>query len=561
MADDIGGQVHGIGLDSFLQMAQMEKTTCTLKVIKDDNIGHLYLLNGNLIDAETEELKSIEAAYKIIGWENAVIEIENVCKKEKNVINQPIMNILMEALKIRDEAKLKEKGQKSEILEVTDLEIQIEPTASEQIQADDVQAKEPESIEEPPEELELELEIESEPEAAEPETPEPEAPQIEIEPEALKPKAPEPKAPEPKPPAPEKARKPVPSEKILVDVDTELMEEAAKSKKKILTISAAAVGIILIVSAGLVYLITSKGDKGEYQRVLAKVENQQELEEKKKILQNFITSHDQSKYTTNADNKIKEIQNLVEERDFNNTISDVKKLPADKNFQKEAASIYTLYLAKYPGGAYSDKIKQKISEIPNRMDDMDYQKVKEAELGDDDTKIAAYSIYLTNHPQGKHHETVEKSISDMSEGYYEYLKKEITACDTQKQWDSCIAFCNRFMITFKNNKRLDEISALKKEMEGKRDLTALRNKADLKGDDYEAAKEIYLTYLKTNPDSSINSQIQDDLAMIDKKIQEKSEWEIIFSYSQNQQKDIFDRVQRLKKYMEQNPSEHYLHDA
>ena len=97
------------------------------------------------------------------------------------------------------------------------------------------------------------------------------------------------------------------------------------------------------------------------------------------------------------------------------------------------------------------------------------------------------------------------------------------------------------MIIFKNNSRLDEISALKNALEGKRDLAALKSKADLKGDDYEAAKEIYVTHLKTNPDSSIDSQIKDELAIIDTKIQEEMNWEKIAAYSQNQQKDIFDR--------------------
>ncbi len=63
MGSDVGGQIHGISLDSFLQMAQMEKTTCTLTVRADSDLGVIYLLKGELIEAETGVLSSADAAY------------------------------------------------------------------------------------------------------------------------------------------------------------------------------------------------------------------------------------------------------------------------------------------------------------------------------------------------------------------------------------------------------------------------------------------------------------------------------------------------------------------
>lgn len=104
----VGGSIYGISLESFLQMAQLEKTTCTLTVKTDDEIGYIYLLEGELMSAETESLKNNAAFYRIIGWENAAIEIENECSKTVNEINQPLINLLMEGLKIKDEKTTKE---------------------------------------------------------------------------------------------------------------------------------------------------------------------------------------------------------------------------------------------------------------------------------------------------------------------------------------------------------------------------------------------------------------------------------------------------------------------
>ncbi len=109
---NLGGKLQGVSLDSFLQMAQMEDLTCTLRVTSGDATGDLYLLKGELVSAATGNLKNTDAAHHIISWEGATIEIEDACKKTINEINQPLMNILMEGLRLRDEAKLKAKDKK-----------------------------------------------------------------------------------------------------------------------------------------------------------------------------------------------------------------------------------------------------------------------------------------------------------------------------------------------------------------------------------------------------------------------------------------------------------------
>ncbi len=96
------GQIKGISLSSFLQMSDMEKTSCTLKIISNHNEGHLYLIDGDLIAASTGELSSLKAAYEILSWDNAEIEIVDNIKKTKE-FDLPLMNILMEGLRLKDE--------------------------------------------------------------------------------------------------------------------------------------------------------------------------------------------------------------------------------------------------------------------------------------------------------------------------------------------------------------------------------------------------------------------------------------------------------------------------
>lgn len=101
----VGGQIHGISLPSFLQMSEMERSTFTLRITAADRMGRLFLADGELFDAATEEFSGREAAYRILNWENAVIEIEPADPTRANVINQPLMHVLMESLKIKDESR------------------------------------------------------------------------------------------------------------------------------------------------------------------------------------------------------------------------------------------------------------------------------------------------------------------------------------------------------------------------------------------------------------------------------------------------------------------------
>ena len=102
---DTGGisQIHGISISAFLQLVEAEKKTCTLTIKEKNKTGYLYLLEGELMAAHTENLQGEEAAYHILSWDRTVIEVENICRKNFKEIHLPLMMILMESARIKDE--------------------------------------------------------------------------------------------------------------------------------------------------------------------------------------------------------------------------------------------------------------------------------------------------------------------------------------------------------------------------------------------------------------------------------------------------------------------------
>ena len=102
-SDGAKGQLQGITLVSFLQLVEIENKTCTLIVSAKGKKGFISCLNGELINAEVGGLNAQEAAYELISWNNASIEIVNELINKKKEIDLPLMSLIMEGVSRKDE--------------------------------------------------------------------------------------------------------------------------------------------------------------------------------------------------------------------------------------------------------------------------------------------------------------------------------------------------------------------------------------------------------------------------------------------------------------------------
>jgi c-di-GMP-binding flagellar brake protein YcgR len=84
-------------------MIESEQKSCTLRVTSQENKGYLYINDGELIAAETDRLSKENAVYEIISWDEPIIEIKDTLPVKEKEIFQPLMSVLMEGFRIRDE--------------------------------------------------------------------------------------------------------------------------------------------------------------------------------------------------------------------------------------------------------------------------------------------------------------------------------------------------------------------------------------------------------------------------------------------------------------------------
>jgi len=108
------GSIKGIPIHSFLQMLEGDAKTCTLQCNSDGKVGFIYMMEGVLIDAECGTLVHEEAVHEMIGWGDTVIKIRFYSGNRAEKIRKPLMSIIMEGMRLKDEKWTESEKQKNE---------------------------------------------------------------------------------------------------------------------------------------------------------------------------------------------------------------------------------------------------------------------------------------------------------------------------------------------------------------------------------------------------------------------------------------------------------------
>ena len=99
------GFVSGIPLSTFLQVLEIERKSCTLRVRSGTRTGLLHVVGGAPWDAETGELRGEEAAAEIVTWEGAAIEILPAVRTAERRVTSSLGQLLLEGFRVMDEER------------------------------------------------------------------------------------------------------------------------------------------------------------------------------------------------------------------------------------------------------------------------------------------------------------------------------------------------------------------------------------------------------------------------------------------------------------------------
>ncbi len=97
------GKLRGIPLPTFLQVLEIERKSCTLKVGSDGKTGFLHFVGGVLFDAEAGPLRGEAAAAEIVCWPRVSIEILTGTPAPEHRIQSSLGGLLLESFRLHDE--------------------------------------------------------------------------------------------------------------------------------------------------------------------------------------------------------------------------------------------------------------------------------------------------------------------------------------------------------------------------------------------------------------------------------------------------------------------------
>jgi len=448
-------------------MVQMEKTTCTLKVVSGKKEGLLYILDGDLIAAETQDLQNMDAACDIISWDDTVIEIENSCAKTENEINQPLMHVLMEGLKLKDE-KSADKPDDDEGRTVPS----------------DMPTFEPESEEDQEDQEDQKDEEEQE--------------------DADK-----------------------PTGRDLSKEGEEFELHVAPKKEGGLPKVSIILGIVIIAAAAAYFILFSSGSQSldqVYQDTMAQVDLTDDTNEQIRLLTEFLnTAGDEGEWAQAARVKITELKTIQSNAAYMEVASQAKALAEAKEYA-QAAALYEKHLRRFPGGPNANEVRATISKLSDLGEKTDFKAVTAATASGSVNRIDAYRRYLQNHPDGQNAAEVKKLISAMEGEYFTYTEKQIAKAAMLEDWEKCTQQVIKYSEIYPDSPNTEKFNKFLPLFEKNRlefvDYEKAVKKAQTVGTDYAQAHKIMSDYLQSFPNTHLVSKAEDQIARYKKMADE-----------------------------------------
>ena len=156
------------------------------------------------------------------------------------------------------------------------------------------------------------------------------------------------------------------------------------------------------------------------------------------------------------------------------------------NFERSAKTLYTQFLEKYPNTRYAEDIQRAVSEISGMSEDIVFSNLRNLGEKNYTQKIDLYKNFLSLYPQGKHHDSVKQMFSETLGESYRNFKREITVCERDARWDTCLTICDDYLRDFSDYLDTREVHAVQNRIQMEKDYSIL--KSQVKGVDNDAAR-------------------------------------------------------------------------
>jgi CheY-like chemotaxis protein len=103
--------VQSKSLVDIIQLEGLSRSSTTLRIVNGRIDGKIWMLDGDVIDAETSNLGAKDAFQEILSWKNGSFEVLPFDENRKRTIFESVQGLLLETAQAIDEAQLEKTAQ------------------------------------------------------------------------------------------------------------------------------------------------------------------------------------------------------------------------------------------------------------------------------------------------------------------------------------------------------------------------------------------------------------------------------------------------------------------
>ncbi len=290
---------------------------------------------------------------------------------------------------------------------------------------------------------------------------------------------------------------------------------------------AAIVLLVISLGGGSFWFIYYRQQRIEYDylNMLAESSRQKTLEGQLARIQKYIKQQKDQEYIERAQKDIDGLYKRIEFRDLKKMEKEKDAFEAAQEYEKIATSING-FMAKHPQSAHNPKLQQALDQLPRRIDDRDFERIRVIPPKKYAAVATALSNYQREHPKGRHLREVDQIAKRIAKPYYQQLARELKTCEQTQQWNQCIELSAPYIGLFKDSRYAIRLKKKRDEYERSRQgneiMVALRTKAG--GPEAEPAvlAQAYRTYLAQNPYSPAREIIKSELKTLEAQLNRQS---------------------------------------
>lgn len=347
----------------------------------------------------------------------------------------------------------------------------------------------------------------------------------------------------------------------------------AEGRKRSALFWGIAAGIAIAVMAGGFFFymqLRERRIETAFQNAVTQAENNTDLERKVDILKGFVDEYPSSRFAQHAEEKIQSYQKRIVERD-DFAKAETEAAAAEKSDLETALAAYRKHLSLYPESHLKEAAQQKMEVLTRRLEAKDYAAIENIPDNELDRRIEAYQRYLKRHPNGRHVPKVKELLSAVVGKYFDSLKDQLKQCERQAEYEKCANLCDRFIASFDGTEEAEKAKGMRirfqNKIRGEKELADMKQMAEERGTDYEAARQIFIEYVEANPElhSYMREIIKTEIEKYDRLIaiqnQAEKDWETVYAFSRNPQFPLADRLQKVSRYVQQYPASPHILDA